>query len=102
MNEVVFIATEDDGSEWVMLQDYQKIQQDYLLSDLAIQDLMKQVSVLLQENIQAKKLIDTIYEIISIECRDVGEAHDGIQKDIEEFRRGLTPRALDGGQSPKI
>lgn len=27
----VFIATEDDGSRWVMLEDYQALQQKYLL-----------------------------------------------------------------------
>ena len=44
----VFIATEDDGSQWVMLEDYQALQQKYLLSELALEEQIKRNSALLQ------------------------------------------------------
>ena len=46
--EEVFIATEDDGSQWVMLEDYQALQQKYLLGELALEEQIKRNSALLQ------------------------------------------------------
>lgn len=44
----VFIAIEDDGSQWVMLGDYQALLQKYLLGELALEEQIKRNSALLQ------------------------------------------------------
>ena len=44
----VFVVIEDDGSQWVMLEDYQALQQKYLLGELALEEQIKRNSALLQ------------------------------------------------------
>jgi hypothetical protein len=57
--------------------------------------IMREESEIEVELNKYKNLVNAIYEVVSVECNDVGETFSGIQNDIEELRRGLTPRAAD-------
>ncbi len=53
--------------------------------------LMREESEIEVELNKYKKLVNSIYEIVSVNCRDVGEAHAGIQEAIEELRKETFP-----------
>ena len=46
-SESVFIATEDDGSQWVSLADYKKLEQELIISELSLIEQIKRNSDLL-------------------------------------------------------
>lgn len=67
-----FVATESDGSNWVSLENYLALEREF------------------------REFSNYVYEIVSVQCNDVGEAHAGIQDEIESIRKsGLTKRAAD-------
>ena len=100
--EEVLITTEDDGSQWVMLEDYQSLQQKYLLGELSLEESIKRNGELLRQVGDAKELLYSIHETVSVDCKDVGETFAGMEKDIAKFFRGLTPRALDSASVPPV
>jgi len=58
----VFISTEDDGSQWVMLEDYQTLQQKYLLGELALAEQIKINSALPVNFPDLRNKIGEVYE----------------------------------------
>jgi len=46
----VFIATEDDGSQWVSLEDYNELKLKYMISELALVEQIKINSELIVKN----------------------------------------------------
>ena len=69
----ILITQEDDGSQWVSLEDYRALQSKF------------------------RDFLDNVYDIVSVQCNDVGEAHAGLQEEVIAIRKsGLTSRALDG------
>lgn len=67
-----FISTESDGSHWVTLQNYLELEKKF------------------------REFTNYVYDIVSVQCNDVGETHFYMQKEVEAIRQsGLTQRALD-------
>ena len=50
--------------------------------------LMREESEIEVELNEYKKLVNSIYEVASVNCTDVGETFAGIQSDIEELTKG--------------
>lgn len=68
----ILVTQEDDGSQWVSLEDYRALQNKF------------------------REFLDNVYDIVSVQCNDVGEAHAGLQDEVIAIRKsGLTSRALD-------
>lgn len=68
----VFITQEEDGSQWVSLEDYITLRGKF------------------------REFLNTVYEVVSVQCNDVGEAHAGLLEEISVIREsGLTKRAAD-------
>lgn len=64
MNNIL-VTQEDDGSRWVSLDDY----------------------IILQNKF--RDFLNSVYDIVSIQCYDVGEAHAGLQEEIDQIRKDL-------------
>lgn len=74
----ILVTHENDGSQWVSLEDYRALQSKF------------------------RDFLDNVYDIVSVQCNDVGEAHAGLQEEIIAIRKScLTSRAADAGtESP--
>ncbi len=59
----ILVTQEDDGSQWVSLEDYRALQSKF--SDF----------------------LDNVYDIVSVQCNDVGEAHAGLQEEVITIRK---------------
>jgi len=67
----ILVTQEEDGSQWVSLEDYRALQSKF------------------------RDFLDNVYDIVSVQCNDVGEAHAGLQEEVIAIRKsGLTSRAL--------
>ena len=60
--------------------------------------LMREESEIEIELNKYKELVDWIYSIVSVNCRDIGEAHAGIQEGIEELRKETFPANVENAK----
>lgn len=90
--EVYKIALESK----MIIEQFQKLLGVYTTSEALgkIAVLMREESEVEIELSKYKKLVDSIYEIVSVNCSDVGEAHAGIQSSIIELKRETFPANL--------
>ena len=73
----------------MIIEQFQK-----LLGVYTTTEALAKVSVLMREETEIevelnkyKSLVNSIYEIVSVNCTDVGETFAGIQRDIEQLRK---------------
>ena len=82
----------------MIIEQFQKLLGVYTsteaLSKIAV--LMREESEVEIELNKYKKLVNSIYEIVSVNCNDVGETFAGIQNDIDELRKDTFPANIGG------
>jgi len=82
----------------MIIEQFQK-----LLGVYTSTEALSKISVLMREESEVeielnkyKKLVNSIYEIVSVNCNDVGETFAGIQNDIDELRKDTFPDNIGG------
>lgn len=60
--------------------------------------LMREESEIEVELNKYKKLVNSIYETVSVNCSDIGETFAGMQSDIEELRKETFPANVENAK----
>ena len=84
----------------LIIEQFQKLLGVYTTTEALakIAVLMREESEIEIELNKYKELVDWIYSIVSVNCRDVGEAHAGIQEGIEELRKETFPAKVENAK----
>lgn len=82
----------------MIIEQFQKLLGVYTTTEALakIAVLMREESEIEVDLNKYKKLVNSIYEVVSVNCNDVGEAFAGIQNDIEQLRKETFPANIGG------
>ncbi len=84
----------------MIIEQFQKLLGVYTTTEALgkIAVLMREESEIEIELNKYKKLVNSIYEVVSVNCTDVGETFAGIQNDIEELRKNTFPANVENAK----